>query len=98
MNGRDNFVGIVTHYGLDSQGKEFRGCNIFGHLSDRPWGSRSLLHNGHRVIPVGKRPGLGVNHPPPSRASDKKSTAIILTPIWAYVICSRVNFTFAFCI
>ena len=33
---------------------------------DQPWGSPSLLYNGYRVFPgLVKRPGLGVDHPPP---------------------------------
>ena len=36
---------------------------------DRPWGPPSLLYNECRVFPGGvKRPGRGVDHPPPSSA------------------------------
>jgi hypothetical protein len=41
---------------------------------DRPWGPPSLLYNGYRVsFPGVKRPGRGVNHPPPSSAEAKES-------------------------
>jgi hypothetical protein len=41
-----------------------------------------------------KRPGRGVDHPPLSYAEViKKSRAIPLLPLWAFVVCSRVNFT-----
>ena len=42
-----------------------------------------------------KWPGLGVDHPP-HLASRLKSRAIHLLPLWAFVACSRVNFTFTF--
>ena len=36
---------------------------------DRPWAPPSLLYSGHRVyFPGVKRPGRGVDHPPPSSA------------------------------
>jgi hypothetical protein len=51
-------VGIATGYGLDSLGIEPRGCEIFRTCPDRPWGPTSLLYNGYRVFPGGrKRPG-----------------------------------------
>jgi hypothetical protein len=40
-----------------------------------------------------KRPGRGVNHPPHLAARLKKGRAIPLLPLWAFVACSRVNFT-----
>ena len=42
------------------------GGEIFHTRTDRPWGTPSLLYNGS-FLGV-KRPGLGVDHPPPSRA------------------------------
>jgi hypothetical protein len=36
---------------------------------DRPWGPPSLLYNGYRVFPGGrKRPGRDADHSPPSSA------------------------------
>ena len=66
--GRDSSVGMATGYRLDGLRNEFRGCEIFRTCPDRPWGPRSFLHNGYRVIPVGTGPGLDVDHPPPSSA------------------------------
>ena len=41
----------------------------YGQSSDQPWGPPSLLYNGYRVsFPGVKRPGRGVDHPPPSTA------------------------------
>jgi hypothetical protein len=39
----------------------------------RPWGPPSLVYNGYRVsFPRVKRPGRGVDHPPPSSAEVKE--------------------------
>ena len=40
--------------------------------TDRAWGLPSLLYDGYRVsFPGVKRPGRGINHPPPSSAEVK---------------------------
>jgi len=40
-----------------------------------------------------KRPGCGVDHPPPSSAEVKERVELYpLLPHWAFVACSRVNF------
>ena len=55
------------------------GGEIFSTRSDRPWGPPSLLHNGYRVCFLGvKRPGNGVNHPPPSSAEVKEKVELFL--------------------
>jgi hypothetical protein len=49
---------------------------------------------GIAPLPGVKRPGRGVDHPPPSRAEVKvKSRGIPLHPLWAFVANSRVNLT-----
>jgi hypothetical protein len=48
-------VGMATGYGLDGPGIESRWRRDFSHLSDRPWGPHSLLYNGYRVFPGGRR-------------------------------------------
>jgi hypothetical protein len=45
---------------------------------------------GTGSFPGVKRPGRGVDHPPPYSAEVR---AIPLLPVWAFVTCSRVNFT-----
>ena len=60
------------------------------HLS---WGLPSLLDNVFRVsFPAVNWPGRSVNHPLPS-GTERKSTAIFLFPLWAFMACYRVNFT-----
>jgi hypothetical protein len=51
---------------------------------------------GTGSFPGVKRPGRGVNHLTPSSAEVKESRAIPVLPFWAFVACSRVNFTFTF--
>jgi hypothetical protein len=49
---------------------------------------------GTGSFPVVKRPGRGVDHPPPSSAEVKEKVKLYLFPFRTFVACSRVNFTF----
>ena len=72
---RDGAVGVVTRYGLDGPGID----DIFRTRPDRSWGPRSLLYNGYRVSFLGvKRPGRGVDYPPPSSAEVKERVELYL--------------------
>ena len=51
---------------------------IFHIRPDRTWGPPSLLYNGYWVFPGVKRPGRGVDHPPPSSAEVKGGVEIYL--------------------
>ena len=79
--------------GWTVRGSNPSGDEIFRTRPNGSWGPSSLLYNGHRVLLPGvKRPGRGVNHPPPPGAKVKKnSTAITLLPLWAFMVCSRAN-------
>ena len=67
-SGPDSSVGIATDYGLDGPGIESRWGEIF-RRPDRPWGPPSLLYNGYRVFPGGrKRPGRDADPSLPSSA------------------------------
>ena len=79
-SGRDSSVGIATRYGLNGPGIESRcGGEIFRNRPDRPWGPLNLLYNGYRVsFPGLKRPGRGVDHPPPSSAEVKERVELYL--------------------
>jgi hypothetical protein len=70
----------ATRYELDCPGIEFRwGGEIFRIHPDRPWGPPSLLYNRYRVsLPGVKRPGRGVNHPPPPSAEVKERVDLYL--------------------
>jgi hypothetical protein len=78
---RDSSVGIATDYGLDDLGSNPGGGGIFRTRSDRPWGPPSLLYNGYRVFPGGrKRSGRGADHPPLLAPRLRMSRAIPLLP------------------
>jgi hypothetical protein len=64
VRGAGSSVGIAIGYGMDGPGIESRwGAEIFRTCPDRPWGPPSLLHNGCRVFPGGrKRPGRDADH------------------------------------
>jgi len=52
---------------------------------------------GTGFLPGVKRSGRGVDHPPHLAPWLKKEKSYTSTPIWAFVACSRVNFTFNVC-
>ena len=71
------------------------GGEIFRTRSDMPWGPPS----GYRVFPYVKRPGLGVDHLPPSSAEVKERVQLYLYWfVWAFVDSYRVTFTFTLCL
>ena len=71
-------LSVETLYRLDGPGFEpQRGWDLL----PRPWGPPSLLYNGYRLsFPGVKRPGRGVNHPPPSSAEVKGRVALTSIP------------------
>jgi len=66
--GPGSVVGIATGYVLDGPGIESRwGDEMFHTCPDRPCGPCSLLYNGYRIFPGGKkRPGRDADPSPPS--------------------------------
>ena len=99
LSGRGSSVGIATHYRMDGPGIESRwGGEIFCIHPDRPWGPTSFVYDGYWVsFPEVKRPGRGVDNPPPIlRRCWRKSKAIHIIPLWGFVACSREYFTFTF--
>jgi hypothetical protein len=97
ITGRDSSVGIATSYGWTVRGSNPSGGKIFRTRPDRPWGPTCLLHNGYRdSLPGVKRPARGVDHPPHLAPRLKREQSYTSTPHWAFVACSRVNFTFTF--
>ena len=84
-------VGIATDYGLDGPGIESRwGCEIFRACPDWPWSPPSLLYNGYRVFPGGKkRPGRDADPSPPSSAVVMKEQSYISTPPMGRTACTE---------
>ena len=55
-----------------------------------------LQHNGYRVFPWSNWPGRDVEHPPYLAPRLKKSKAIPLLPLCAFMASSRIKLTFTF--
>jgi hypothetical protein len=83
--GRDSVVGIATCYGMEGLGIE-------------SWGEgtrfSSPVQTGRGNLPASYTMGTGslVDHPPTSNTEVKERVELYL---WAFVACSRVNFTFS---
>ena len=94
--GRNSSAGMATRYGLDGPGIESRsGGEIFRTCPDRPCGSPSLLYNGYRVsFSRVRRSDRGLDHPQHLATRLKKEIPIPVLPLWIFVACYRVNFTF----
>jgi hypothetical protein len=87
---------IATHYELDGPGLYPGRCKIFRTHPDWLWGRPSLLYNGYRVSSTGVNwLGCGTDHPTPSSTEIKERVELLsLLPLWAFMVCSRMNFTF----
>jgi len=98
MVDRDSSAGIVTRYVLDGPGIKSRcGSRFSASVQTGPGTLLASKTMNTGSFPGVKRPGRGVDHPPTSSA-EVKSTAIPLLLPLAFVVCSRVNFTFTFTI
>ena len=94
LSGRDSSVGIVTRYGLDGPGTEFRwgGSRFSAHVQNGP-GAHSAFYKMDRGSFHGvKRLRSGVDHSP---SSNPEAQEIPLLPLWVFMVCSGVNFTFS---
>lgn len=81
--GRDS---VASRYGLNDLGIESWWGEAFRTRPDRPW----VLHR-IRVSFLGvKRPGFGIEHPPPSRTEVEERTLLPLS-LFAFMACSRVD-------
>jgi hypothetical protein len=84
MGGPGSSVGIATGYGLDGPRIESQWGRDFPHLSRPALGPLSLLYNGYRIFPGGKkRPGRNADPSPPSSAVVMKSRVTSLLYLWA---------------
>jgi len=85
----DSVAGIATGYGLDGRGSNPGGGEIFSTCPDRPWDPPSLLYNGYRVFPGGKkRPGRDADASTPSSAAVKKEYSYTSTPPMGRTACT----------
>jgi len=76
------------------------GGEIFGTRPNLPWVAPSFLHNRHLVSFPGYsgRAVALTTHPLIKRRFLRKVKAIALLQVWAFMACSRLNFTFTFTI
>ena len=98
MAGRDSVVGVATCHGLDGPGIESRQGEIFCYRPDRSWALPSLLYTGYPVSSPGAKQHLWRYHPSASSAKVKGRLVIPLLLMWAFIVCSRVNFTILYII
>jgi len=77
LGGRDSVVGIATRYGLDGPGIESRkGRDFSAHVQTGPWAYPASYTMGTASFWRVKRPGRGVDHPPPSSAEVKENVEL----------------------
>jgi hypothetical protein len=84
--GRDSSVGLATRYGLGGPGIESRWGRDFPHPSRLALGpTQPPIQWIPRLFPRDKADGAW-------RRRKRKSRAILLLPLWTFVVFSRVNF------
>jgi hypothetical protein len=78
--GRDSSVGIVSRYGMDGPGIEWRwGASYSARVETGPGGCPASCTRGTGSFRGGvKRPGRGVDHPPLSIAEVKEKVELYL--------------------
>jgi hypothetical protein len=77
--GRNSSVGIATGYGMDGPEMESRLGRDFPHPSRPALGPTQVLYNGYWVSFLAiKRPGRGVDQPPPSSVEVKERVELYL--------------------
>ena len=91
--GQDSLVSIATRYGLDAPGIESRCEQISAFVQTDP-----VAHPVSCTIGTGRKAVGALRSPPtPSSAEVKTREELYLyAPLWAFMACSRVNFTFTF--
>ena len=73
-----NCFKILFNTGWTVRGSNPGESEIFRTHPDRPSGPPSILDNRYRVFPGVKRPGRGVDYPPPSGAKVKERVELYL--------------------
>ena len=79
--GRDSSVSIATRYGLDGPGIESRwGARFSAPVQTGPGAYPASYAMGTVSFPGVKRPGRGVDHPPPSSAEVEGRVELYIYP------------------
>jgi hypothetical protein len=90
-------VGIETRYGMDGPGIESRWGRDFPHQSRPALGAHPVSYTmSIGCFPGIERPGRGVDHLPHLAQRLKRVGLSLYSPLWGFVVCSKVNFTFTF--
>ena len=94
---RDSSACVATRYGLDGPGIESQWARDISHPS-RPALRLTQAPTSWvpGLSPEVKQLGPGVDHPPPTSSAEVKERVELYrySPLWAFVACSRVTFTF----
>ena len=76
---RDSSVGIATRYGLDGPGIESRwGARFAAPVQTGPWAHPGFCTMGTGSFLEVKRPGRGVDPPPPSKCQGHERVGLYL--------------------
>jgi hypothetical protein len=94
--GRDSSVGIATRYGLDGSGDRFTmGARFFAAVQTGPGAHPASYTMGTGSLPRGySGRGVELTTHPHLVPRLKKEYSYTCTPLWAFMACSRENFTF----
>jgi hypothetical protein len=89
-SGPGSVVGILTGTGWTVRGSNPGGVEIFHTCPDRPCGPPSLLYNGYRAFPGGKKlPGRDADSSSPSSAVVMKGYSYTSTPPTGRTACTE---------
>ena len=90
MLDQGSVVGIATRHGMDGPGIESQwgGARFFAPVQTCSGTHPTSYIMGTVSFSAVKLSGRGVDHPPLWRRSYRKSRAIPLLPLWAFVACS----------
>ena len=94
--GRDSSVGIAIRYGLDGPGIESLWGPGFPHASRQALGPTQPPVQWAPALFPGGGWSVALTTHPHIRRSWRKSRATPVLALWAFVACSKVNFTFFF--
>ena len=94
--GRDSSVCVATRYGWLGWGSNPGGMRFSAPVQTSPGAHPASYTTDSVSFQWVKWPGCVVDHPSLSSVKFKGSRGIPLHSFWAFVACSRVNFTFTF--